>query len=95
MCAAHSEALRLSFLSFATPLESGSSQPDQARQGLGQGAIKHANTTKPGVLGCVLSAEGFYSILEQSGVCDRKDVILSVKLVEDIVGYILDGVHCA
>jgi hypothetical protein len=40
---------------------------------------------------CVLYAKGFYSILEQSGVCDQKEMLLPMRLVEEIVAYVLDG----
>ena len=84
VCAAHSEALRLSFLSFATPIEDQGFHLVSGRQLANRAATA-------GTLGCTLSATGFYSILEYCGVCDRKDAILPVKLVDEIVEYILDG----
>ncbi len=86
MCTAHSDVLRLAFLAFATPTEVQPISP-----------LRHSDTsqnvTQHVAQGsrCVLNAKGLYAILEQSGVCDRKDMLLPMRLVEDIVAYVLDG----
>ena len=86
VCTTHSDALRLAFLAYATPAET---QPiAQSRH-----SDASPNVAPPVAQGssCVLSAKGLYSILEQSGVCDRKDMLLPMRLFEDVVAYVLDG----
>lgn len=84
ICTTHSDALRLAFLAFATA-------PDMQLVAPSWHGDTSPNAAAPVPLGCVLTAQGLYSILEQSGVCDAKDMLLPMWLVEDIVAYVLDG----